>query len=324
MRQINWPAKMKWSAKRRPLDRRGWVSKPGPRRRHRFRIFLLTAYLRCRSGSFFCDLRSQTTRGRWSHARSHPACCLRATPRFGIASLGPWNLDLEVLGFDWVRQPDGPRPKVTYSQEAVGLFDRAAQIAKSAGDTGVSVNHLLAAFATEEGGLMGGLKSAHGITSASWLAAAARLGTGEINTAKPDRVESEKKSAREYLTTEEAAETLGIHVQTIRAYNPQRKAAGIPAGWRACHPSSPRRLGKSSRTHGAWRNKGEMKMPFFIVKRDPAWGDSGSSPERRKPGKVVLRRNDGRGAASPLDPGASACRKPLRRTTISKRHRSSP
>src|SRR5450432_2728516 len=73
--------------------------------------------------------------------------CLRAISRFGIANLGPWSLDLETLGVDWVRQPNGPRPKVAYSPEAVDLFDRAAQIAKSAGDVGLNVNHLLAAMA---------------------------------------------------------------------------------------------------------------------------------------------------------------------------------
>jgi excisionase family DNA binding protein len=153
--------------------------------------------------------------------------CLRAISRFGIATLGPWSLDLEALGVDWVGQPDGPRPKVAYSAEAVELFDRAARIAKSARENGVGVNHLLAAFATEEGGLMGELKRAHGITSASWRAAVARLGSSEVNgtnaggtsaESKPDRAGSEAKSAREYLTPEKAAEALGIHVQTMRAY----------------------------------------------------------------------------------------------------------
>lgn len=137
--------------------------------------------------------------------------CLRAISRFGIVTLGPWSLDLEALGVDWLRQPDGPRPKVAYSREAVDLFDRAAQIATSAGETGVSVNHLLAAFATEEGGLMGELKRSHGIVSASWRAAVARLSVD-----KTDGAESGAKP--EYLTPEEAAGTLGIHVQTMRAY----------------------------------------------------------------------------------------------------------
>lgn len=161
--------------------------------------------------------------------------CLRAISRFGIANLGPWSLDLETLGVDWVRQPDGPRPKVAYSQAAVDLFDRAAQIAKSVGDTGVSVNHLLAAFAAEEGGLMGELKHAHGITSASWRAAIAGVGVGETNSAKLERDGSEKKKhAREYLTPEEAADALGIHVQTMRAYiRSERLPAFRLAGERA-------------------------------------------------------------------------------------------
>ena len=144
--------------------------------------------------------------------------CLRVISRFGIATLGPWSLDLEPLGVDWVRQPEGPRPKVAYAQETAELFDRAAQIAKSAGDSGVNVNHLLAAFAAAECGLMSELKLAHGITSASWRAAIARLGAEQTNGTKPDRVGSDKKNAREYLTPEEGAEALGIHVQTIRAY----------------------------------------------------------------------------------------------------------
>jgi excisionase family DNA binding protein len=160
--------------------------------------------------------------------------CLRAISRFGIAALGPWNIDLETLGVDWLSQPDGPRPKVAYSREAVELFDRAAQIAKSIGDSGVSVNHLLAAFAAEEGGLMGELKRTHGITSASWRAAIARIGVNETHGATPESAPSEKKTERDYLTPEEAAEALGIHVQTMRAYiRSERLPAFRLAGERA-------------------------------------------------------------------------------------------
>jgi excisionase family DNA binding protein len=144
--------------------------------------------------------------------------CLRVISRFGIANVGPWSLDLESLGVDWVHQPEGVRPKVAYSVEAVDLFDRAARIAKSTGDAGVSVNHLLAALAAEDGGLMGELKKTYGITSASWRAAVGRLGSAEANGAKTSPGVSEKKAASEYLTTEQAAEALGIHVQTMRAY----------------------------------------------------------------------------------------------------------
>jgi excisionase family DNA binding protein len=144
--------------------------------------------------------------------------CLRAISRFGIATLGPWSVDLESLGVDWVRQPDGPKPKVAYSQPAVELFDRAAQIAKSGGDEGVGLRHLLAAFAGEDCRLMQELKRAHGITSASWRAAVARLNSEEALVSPAAPKEPGKRPAREYLTPEEAAEVLGVHVQTMRGY----------------------------------------------------------------------------------------------------------
>ena len=166
--------------------------------------------------------------------------CLRTVSRFGIASVGPWSLDLEAMGVDWMRQPEGARPKVAYSQEAVELFDRAAKIARSTGEGGVGLQHLLAAFAAEDGGLMGELKRQHGITSASWRAAVAGSGLGQAglkddaaaNGAGPEL--AEKKSAREYLTPEEAAEALGIHVQTMRGYiRSERLPAYRLAGERA-------------------------------------------------------------------------------------------
>ena len=164
--------------------------------------------------------------------------CLRTISRFGIATLGQWNLDLEALGVDWVRQPEGPRPKVAYSQEAVELFDLAAKIARSSGDQGVGVRHLLAAFSGEDGGLMGELKRKHGITSALWRAAVARIGAGEVRDgvegARLERVASEEPIAREYLSPEEAAEVLGVHVQTMRGYiRSERLPAFRLAGERA-------------------------------------------------------------------------------------------
>jgi excisionase family DNA binding protein len=62
---------------------------------------------------------------------------------------------------------------------------------------------------------MADLKRAHGINSASWRAAIGQLASPESNGAKP---EAAKKSSRDFLTPEEAAEALGIHVQTMRGY----------------------------------------------------------------------------------------------------------
>jgi excisionase family DNA binding protein len=141
--------------------------------------------------------------------------CLRTIAQFGIAQVGPWAFDLEELGVDWLEQPDRNATKVAYSQAVVDLFDHAARIAKTDDSGPMRVDHLLAAFAGESTGLMGTLKEKHGITSPGWRAALAQLGT-----APPDRKEDDRVGVvvRDYLTPEEAAAALAIHVQTLRAY----------------------------------------------------------------------------------------------------------
>ena len=144
--------------------------------------------------------------------------CLRTISRFGIATVGGCNIDLEGLGVDWVNQPDGPKPKVAYSQAAVDLFDRASKIARSGGETAVTVFHLLAAFSGEETGLIGELKRQNGITSATWRTAVAHMAAGDAASSSLDRASNGSKIIRDYLTPEEAAEALGVHVKTMRAY----------------------------------------------------------------------------------------------------------
>jgi excisionase family DNA binding protein len=145
--------------------------------------------------------------------------CLQTRSQYGIVELGGWILDLEALGIDWLEDPGVRTPKVRYSQKAVDIFDRAARIAKADGSGVIQVEHLLAAFAPEETGLMGELKQAHGITSASWRAAlvdgAERAARKVAAAAAPNAAVGAR---REYLTPEEAAESLGVHVQTLRAY----------------------------------------------------------------------------------------------------------
>ena len=61
---------------------------------------------------------------------------------------------------------------------------------------------------------MGDLKREHGISSASWRAAIAAI----HNEREVPRMETAQPNTREFLTPEEAAEALGVHVQTMRAY----------------------------------------------------------------------------------------------------------
>lgn len=160
--------------------------------------------------------------------------CLRAISRFGIASLGSWDLDLEALGIDWVRVPDAASPKVAYSEATVELFNRATRIAKSSGEAAVEVSHLLAAFAGEEAGLMAELKRTYGITGASWRGAVALLDIDRHAETRPESAGKQRDREREYLTPEEAAEVLGIHVQTMRGYiRSERIPAFRVAGERA-------------------------------------------------------------------------------------------
>ena len=141
---------------------------------------------------------------------------LQAISQFGVARLGGWVIDIEAMGADWMSGPER-EAKLGYSEGAVEIFDRAARIARAGGGSGrMGLPHLLAAFAVEEGGLMGELRRTYGITSATWRAAIAALdGARESVPAQPAPAAA---SQRDYLTPEEAADALGIHVQTMRGY----------------------------------------------------------------------------------------------------------
>ena len=144
--------------------------------------------------------------------------CLLALSRFGIAQFGAWTFDLEVLGVDWLKPParTNESAKVAYSDATVGIFDRAAHIARLDGCSDIRIEHLLVAFTNEETGPMGGLRRTYSVDNAGWRAAAAALPGTPAPPHAP--VPPASPAAREYLTPEEAAEALGIHVQTLRAY----------------------------------------------------------------------------------------------------------
>lgn len=146
--------------------------------------------------------------------------CFQVISRFGVAQVGSWTFDLEQLGVDWLDNLEPSEVKVAYSQAAVELFDRAARIASADGYNAIRVSHLLAAFAVETQGLMGDLKRSEGITNASWRAAVARTWSARFgkDACGVQEDSSEASSLGDYLTPEQAAEALSIHVQTLRAY----------------------------------------------------------------------------------------------------------
>jgi excisionase family DNA binding protein len=149
--------------------------------------------------------------------------CLRVLSRFGVVSLGTLTVDLEELGIDWLELPKGNATKVAYSQAVIALFDLAARIARTdalgAGLAPVRIEHMLAAFAGEETGLMAELKRKCGVSGAGWRAAVAQFSsTPAVKMSAGSPAVEQGGELRDYLTPEEAAEALGIHVQTLRGY----------------------------------------------------------------------------------------------------------
>jgi excisionase family DNA binding protein len=142
--------------------------------------------------------------------------CLRTLSQFGIVTFGPWTFDLEALGVDWLENPDRKGLKPSYSQALVDRFDLAARIAKADGTSMIRIHHLLVALWSDTG-LMAQLRQAHSITSAEWRAAAVQLSTAR-QAKEPAPQSGNREPARDYLTPEEAADALGLHAQTVRAY----------------------------------------------------------------------------------------------------------
>ncbi len=157
--------------------------------------------------------------------------CLRTISQFGIVELGGWHIDLEAPGFDWLADGEQKRQKLAYSQEVVDLLDLAAKIARASGSAAVRVQDLLVAYAGHEGDLMGRLKSQFGFTSAQWRAAVAAIGPAQDASAFPLEGKAVQTLEREYLTPEEAAEILSIHVQTVRGHVRIREASCLATGW---------------------------------------------------------------------------------------------
>lgn len=156
--------------------------------------------------------------------------------------IGPWTIDLETLELDAsypVRDEKSAAsddvPKVAYSARAAALFDRAAAIARSDGAERVEAVHMLVAFAPDDEGVMGRLKSTYGFTATAWRAAlvdwepparrrAAPSSTG-LGSRSPGSSESPDVNERSQalrdkllLSPDEAAELLGVHTQTVRGY----------------------------------------------------------------------------------------------------------
>jgi excisionase family DNA binding protein len=154
---------------------------------------------------------------------------LQVVSRFDIVNIGLLKIDLEdfeaILRDGFKDEIDNiSNQKVAYSSSANALFEKAAYIARKDDSAKVELVHLLVAFADEDSGLMAQLKEKYGFTSKEW-----RVALSGWQSFPPDKTVRDLKIAvgnksmmdlreKRFFSPDEAAEFLGVHVQTIRGY----------------------------------------------------------------------------------------------------------
>jgi excisionase family DNA binding protein len=154
---------------------------------------------------------------------------LQVVSRFDIVQIGPLNIDLQDLegilrdGFS-DEIGDISNQKVAYSSSANTLFEKAAYIARKDDSPKVELVHLLVAFADENSGMMAQLKEKYGFSSKEW-----RMALSDWQSFPPGKTVKDSKIAvgnksmmdfqeKQFFSPDEAAEFLGVHVQTMRGY----------------------------------------------------------------------------------------------------------
>jgi len=154
---------------------------------------------------------------------------LRIISRFDIVQIGLLTIDLE--DFEGIIR-DGCKheienisnQKVAYNSSANALFEKAAYIARKDNSPKVELVHLLVAFADENKGLMAQIKEKYGFTAREW-----RVALSDWQYFSPERTDMDFRNAvghksvmdfgeKQFFSPDEAAEFLGVHVQTIRGY----------------------------------------------------------------------------------------------------------
>jgi excisionase family DNA binding protein len=153
----------------------------------------------------------------------------QAIARFDIVQIGPLTIDLEELGeapreASQVKTGKAPKHKVSYSSDAVAVFEKAAHIARKDNSPKIELVHVLVAFAYVDNGLMASLKAKYGFSSMEWRSALSkwqppllekRHAGAEMGAGKKM---SRDLSQKPFLSPDEAAEFLDVHTQTIRGY----------------------------------------------------------------------------------------------------------
>ena len=154
---------------------------------------------------------------------------LQTISRFNIVKIGSITIDLADFGnasvyADTETSPKTDQIKVAYSSSANAILDKAAYIARIDQSKHIEIVHILVAYANQENGLMAKLKKRYNFTDRQWrVALSAWQPALEAPLGKDSKATESHKTARDldgkqFFSPDEAAEYLGLHVQTIRGY----------------------------------------------------------------------------------------------------------
>lgn len=155
---------------------------------------------------------------------------LLAVSRFGIVDLGASAIDLEALGLRFDLPPPDPLPKPGYTDATVAVFDRAARIARTDGAGRMTPLHLLVALADPGLPTFARITGRYALTAADWRRLLADIEPPGVPAAPARDAAAMRPQPADalgsLLTPEEAAELIGVHIQTLRGYI---RAGRLPA-----------------------------------------------------------------------------------------------
>ena len=164
---------------------------------------------------------------------------LLAVARFGIVEFGAQALDLGKLELPF----DLPLPDTTlrprYSASAAEVFTRAARICRGDGGGPLRPLHLLVALGEPGLAPMQRVWGALGVDAAGWRRLLAGIEPGAATPPASGVMGSPGQSVpagggEDFLSPEQAAAELGVHIQTLRGYIRRGKLAAFRlAGARA-------------------------------------------------------------------------------------------
>jgi excisionase family DNA binding protein len=146
---------------------------------------------------------------------------LLSVSRFGVLDLGSVSIDLQALGLAFDMEQAVLTVSPAYSPDAAAVFTHAARIARGDGGGPILPIHLLVALADPAIPIFGRLCERFDLDAPAW-----RRLLAAIDPPGPSGLQH-MASDDAWLSTDEAARMLGLHIQTLRGYIRDGKLAAF-------------------------------------------------------------------------------------------------